>query len=158
VLSRELQGDLQGQGLRISVVVARFNELITSKLLEGAESGLARYGVASDDVTVVRVPGSFEIPVAAKGLAETGTYNAVICLGAVIRGETDHYEHIGGAAARGIANVSLSTGVPVIFGVLTTDTVEQAMDRAGGKQGNSGYNAALAAIEMANLLRALAAD
>ena len=140
------------------MVVARFNELITSKLLEGAESGLARYGVDDDDVTVVRVPGSFEIPVTAKRLAETGRYSAIICLGAVIRGETDHYEHIAGAAAKGIANVSLSTGVPVIFGVLTTETVEQAMNRAGGKQGNSGYSAALAAIEMANLLRALAAD
>ncbi|MCH8207162.1 MAG: 6,7-dimethyl-8-ribityllumazine synthase [Chloroflexi bacterium] len=157
-MSRELQGDLQGKGLRIGVVVARFNELITSKLLEGAESGLARYGVDDDDVTVVRVPGSFEIPVTAKRLAETGRYSAIICLGAVIRGETDHYEHIAGAAAKGIANVSLSTGVPVIFGVLTTETVEQAMNRAGGKQGNSGYSAALAAIEMANLLRALAAD
>ena len=157
-MSREVQGDLEGKGLRVGVVVARFNEFITSRLLEGAESGLARYGVADDDVTVVRVPGSFEIPLTAKRLAETGRYHAVICLGAVIRGETDHYEHIGGAAAKGIANVSLSTGVPVIFGVLTTDTVEQAMDRAGGKQGNSGYNAALAAIKMANLLRALAAD
>ena len=157
-MSRELQGDLEGKGLRVGVVVARFNELITSKLLEGAESGLARYGVADDDVTVVRVPGSFEIPVAAKQLAEAGKYDAVICLGAVIRGETDHYEHIGGAAAKGIANVSLSTGIPVIFGVLTTDTVEQAMNRAGGDQGNSGYNAALTAIEMANLLRVLAAD
>ena len=157
-MSREVKGDLQGKGLRIGVVVARFNELITSKLLEGTESGLARYGVADDDVTVVRVPGSFEIPVTAKTLAETGRYSAVICLGAVIRGETDHYEHIAGEAAKGIANVSLSTGVPVIFGVLTTDTVEQAMNRAGGKMGNSGYNAAVAAIEMANLLRALAAD
>ena len=157
-MSREVKGDLQGKGLRIGVVVARFNELITSKLLEGTESGLARYGVADDDVTVVRVPGSFEIPVTAKTLAETGRYSAIICLGAVIRGETDHYEHIAGEAAKGIANVSLSTGVPVVFGVLTTDTVEQAMNRAGGKMGNSGYNAAVAAIEMANLLRALAAD
>ncbi len=138
------------------MVVARFNELITSRLLEGAVSGLAGHGVADRDVTVVRVPGSFEIPVTARALAESGRYDAVICLGAVIRGETDHYAHIAGQAARGIGNVSLSTGVPVVFGVLTTDTVEQAVGRAGGSKGNAGHNAALVAIEMANLLRALA--
>lgn len=157
-MSRSVQGDLEGKGLRVGVVVACFNELITSRLLEGAESGLARYGVAEDDITVVRVPGSFEIPVAAKRLAESGRYDTVICLGAVIRGETDHYTHIAGQAARGITDVTLTTGIPVVFGVLTTDTVEQAMDRAGGNKGNSGYDDALVAIEMANLLRTLASD
>ena len=157
-MSREVQGDPEGKGLRVGVVVARFNEFITSRLLEGAESGLDRHGVSEDDVTVVRVPGSFEIPVTAKTLAESGRYDAVICLGAVIRGKTDHYEHIAGQAARGITDVALTTGVPVIFGVLTTDTVEQAMDRAGGDKGNAGHNAAQVAIEMANLLRTLAAD
>ena len=153
-MTRDVQGALDGGGLRIGVVVARFNELITSRLLEGARAGLKRHGVA--DVTVVHVPGSFEVPVAAKALAESGGYDAVICLGAVIRGETDHYEHIAGQAARGIVDVSLSTGVPVSFGVLTTDTVEQAMERSGGSKGNAGQNAALVAIEMANLLRTLA--
>ena len=157
-MTRDIQGDLDGNGLRVGVVVARFNELITSRLLDGASSELARRGVADGDVTVVRVPGSFEIPVTARALAESGRYDAVICLGAVIRGETDHYEHIAGQAAKGIADVSLSIGVPVVFGVLTTDTAEQAMDRAGGSKGNAGQNAALVAIEMANLMRALASD
>ena len=157
-MSIEVQGDLEGKGLRVGVVVARFNEFITSRLLEGAESGLAQRGVSEDDVTVVRVPGSFEIPVTAKALAESGKHDAVICLGAVIRGETDHYEHIAGQAAKGITDVALATGVPVVFGVLTTDTVDQAMDRAGGDKGNAGHNAALVAIEMANLLRTLASD
>ncbi len=154
-MSRELQGDLQGQGLRIGVVVARFNDFITSKLLEGAQSALARHGVRDEDVTIANVPGSFEIPLAAKKMAESGSYDSVICLGAVIRGETDHYEHVAGEAAKGIAGASLTTGTPVIFGVLTTDTLEQAINRAGGKQGNNGYSAGLAAIEMANLLRAM---
>ena len=155
-MTRDIQGALDGGGLRVGVVVARFNELVTSRLLEGARAGLARHGVADGDVTVVRVPGSFEVPVAAKALAGSGGYDAVICLGAVIRGETDHYAHIAGQAARGIADVSLATGTPVAFGVLTTDTVEQAMERSGGSKGNAGQNAALVAIEMANLLRALA--
>lgn len=157
-MSRELQGDLQGQGLRIGVVVARFNDFITSKLLEGARAALARHGVRDEDVTVASVPGSFEIPLVARKMAESGRYHAVICLGAVIRGETDHYTHVAGEAAKGIANASVSTGIPVIFGVLTTDTMEQAINRAGGKLGNSGYNAGVAAIEMANLVRALDAD
>ena len=154
-MSRELQGGLRGEGLRIAIVVARFNDFITSKLLDGAHAALERHGVADDDVTVVSVPGSFEIPLAAKKLAESGDHHAVICLGAVIRGETDHYEHVAGEAAKGIAAASLASGRPVIFGVLTTDTLEQAINRAGGKQGNNGYAAGLAAIEMANLMTAL---
>ena len=157
-MGRELKGDLRGEGLKIGLVVAQFNEFITSRLLEGAEASLARHGVKDDDVTVASVPGSFEIPLIAKKMAESGSYDAVICLGAVIRGETDHYEHVAGEAAKGVAAASVSTGVPVIFGVLTTDTLEQAINRAGGKQGNAGYNAGTAAIEMANLVRALGSD
>ena len=154
-MSVELQGGSNGEGLRIAIVVATFNDFITSKLLEGARAALDRHGVRDGDITVARVPGSFELPLAAKKLAESARHDAVICLGAVIRGETDHYEHVAGEAAKGIANASINSGLPVIFGVLTTDTLEQAINRAGGKQGNNGYNAALAAIEMANLMRAL---
>ena len=154
-MSRELQGNLQGQGLKIGVIVARFNDFITSRLLEGAKAGLLSHGVRDEDVTVAWVPGSFEIPLTARKMAESKSYDAVTCLGAVIRGATDHYEHVAGEAAKGIANASVSTGTPVIFGVLTTDTLEQAINRAGAKQGNSGYNAAVSAVEMANLMRAL---
>ena len=154
-MSVELQGGMNGEGLRVAIVVATFNDFITSKLLDGARAALARHGVRDDDVSVASVPGSFELPLVAKNLAESGQHDAVICLGAVIRGETDHYEHVAGEAAKGIANAGFSSGVPVIFGVLTTDTLEQAINRAGGKQGNNGYGAGLAAIEMANLMRAL---
>ena len=154
-MSVELQGGANGAGLRVAVVVANFNDFITSRLLEGARAALARAGARDDDITVVRVPGAFELPLVAKRLAESGQQDAVICLGAVIRGETDHYEHVAGEAAKGIAAAALSSGVPVIFGVLTTDTLEQAINRAGGKSGNNGYNAGLAAVEMANLMRAL---
>lgn len=150
-----MRGDLRGQGLRVGVVVARFNDFITSRLLEGAKAALSSHGVRDEDITIASVPGSFEIPLTAKKLAGSGRFDAVICLGAVIRGETDHYEHVAGEAAKGISAVALATGVPTIFAVLTTDTVEQAINRAGGKQGNSGYSAGVAAIEMANLLRAL---
>ena len=150
-----MQGELNGAGLRIGVIVARFNDFFTSKLQEGAMTALTRHGVRDEDITVVSVPGSFEIPLVAKKMAESGRYEAVICLGAVIRGETDHYEHVAGEAAKGIASAALATGVPVIFGVLTTDTVDQAINRSGGKQGNMGYNAGLTAIEMANLVRAM---
>ncbi len=157
-MSREIQGGLRGEGLRIGIVVARFNDFITSRLLEGARAALQSHGVSDDDVTVASVPGSFELPLAAKKMAESGRYHAVICLGAVIRGETDHYEHVAGEAAKGIAAASLSSGRPVIFGVLTTDTLEQAINRAGGKSGNNGYAAGIAAIEMANLLAAMDGD
>ncbi len=155
MMARELQGGIDGAGLRIAIVVASFNDFITARLLDGAQAALARHGVRDDDITIARVPGSFEIPVVAKRLADSAQCDAVICLGAIIRGETDHYEHVAGEAAKGIANAGLASGVPVIFGVLTTDTLEQAINRAGGKQGNNGYAAGIAAIEMANLMRAL---
>ena len=154
-MPRNLQGALNGESLRVAIVVAEFNDFITSRLLEGALGGLAAHGVRDDDVTVARVPGSFELPLIASKLAASGQHDAVICLGAVIRGETDHYHHVAGEAAKGIAAASANSGIPVIFGVLTTDTVEQAINRAGGKQGNNGYGAAIAAVQMANLTRAL---
>ena len=154
-MTREIQGSLNGDGLRVGIVVAAFNDFITSRLLDGAKAALASHGVRDADVAVVAVPGSFEIPLVAKKLAESGQYDAVICLGAVIRGETDHYQHVAGEAAKGIANASIASGVPVIFGVLTTDTVEQAINRAGGKQGNNGYGAGVAAVQMANVMREL---
>ena len=154
-MPNELKGSLQGEGLKVAVVVARFNDFITSRLQEGAIAALSQYGVADDDVTVVSVPGSFEVPFIAKRLAAANKHDAVVCLGAVIRGETDHYEHVAGEAAKGIAAAAMASGVPVIFGVLTTDTVEQAINRAGGKSGNHGYSAAVTAIEMANLARAI---
>ena len=157
-MSVEMQGGANGEGLRIAIVVANFNDFITSRLLDGAKAALARNGVRDDDVTVVSVPGSFELPLVAKKLAESKRHDAVISLGAVIRGETDHYEHVAGEAAKGIANAGLSSGVPIIFGVLTTYTLEQAINRAGGKQGNNGYGSGLAAIEMANLMRVLDAQ
>ena len=157
-MATKIQGSLKGDGLKVAIIVARFNDFITSRLLEGAAAAMSQYGVAADDVTVVSVPGSFEIPSIAKRLAESGKYDAVVCLGAVIRGETDHYEHVAGEAAKGIAAAGMTSGVPVIFGVLTTDTVEQAINRAGGKSGNHGYGAAVTAIEMANLVKAIDAS
>ncbi len=152
-MTNELEGSLDGVGLRVCIVVARWNSFVTSKLLEGALSGLRERGVLSDDITTAWVPGAFEVPTAAKWAAASGRFDAVICLGAVIRGETAHFEYVAGGAAEGIARVALETGVPVIFGVLTVDSVEQAMDRAGGKEGHKGDEAAQAAIEMANLRR-----
>jgi 6,7-dimethyl-8-ribityllumazine synthase len=152
----ELEGSLDGAGLRVCVVVARWNSFVTTKLLEGAKSGLRERGVDEGDMTVAWVPGAFEVPTAAKWAADSGRFDAVICLGAVIRGETAHFEYVAGGAAEGIASVSLSTGIPVIFGVLTVDSVEQAMDRAGGKEGHKGDESAQAAIEMANLRKTLA--
>ena len=154
-MTKELEGELNGEGLRIGIVVSRFNEFVTKKLLDGATSALNRHGVSDEDVTVAWVPGAFEVPLAAQKMAKSGRYDAVVCVGAVIKGETDHYAFVGQAAANGISNVSRSTGVPVVFSVLTTDTVEQAIDRAGGKHGNTGYKAGAAAIEMATLLRTL---
>ncbi len=149
---RTYEGDLVGRGGRFGIVVARWNELIGKSLLSGALDGLHRHGVPEEDVDVAWAPGSFEIPLVAKKLAATGRYVSVICLGAVIRGATSHYDLVAGGVASGIARVSMETGVPVIFGVLTTDTIEQAIERAGTKAGNKGYESALAAIEMANLL------
>ena len=152
-MSHKLEGNIHGGKLRMGVVVGKFNEFITSRLLEGVESGLISHEVSPEDITVAWVPGSFEIPLIANRMATSGKYDAIICIGAVIRGETDHYEHVASEAAKGIANSSLKSGIPIIFGILTTDTLEQAINRAGAKQGNAGYNAAISAIEMANLIR-----
>ena len=154
-MGRILEGKLLGEGLRFAVVIPRFNDFITAKLLEGAMDALRRHGVAEEDVTIARVPGSFEIPLVAKRLAGSGSYDAVICLGAVIRGATPHFDYVAAEVAKGVAAVGLQTGVPTIFGVLTTDTIEQAVERAGTKAGNKGFDAAMSAIEMANLLREL---
>ena len=150
---KEIEGDHQGHGLRIALVAARFNQFITNLLLDGARSGLSTHGVREEDTVVLRVPGAFELPLIAKTLAGSGRYDAVVCLGSVIRGETTHYDLVSGQAASGVASVSLETEVPVIFGVLTTENIDQAINRAGGKMGNVGYDAALSAIEMANLMR-----
>ncbi|HIE13631.1 MAG TPA: 6,7-dimethyl-8-ribityllumazine synthase [Desulfotomaculum sp.] len=147
------EGHLLGDGLRFGVVVGRFNEFITQKLLGGALDAFYRHGVAEGDITVVWVPGSFEIPFMARRLATSGRYDAVVCLGTVIRGATPHFDYVAGEMAKGIARVGLETGVPVIFGVITADTLEQAIERAGSKAGNRGFNAAVNAIEMANLLK-----
>lgn len=155
-MARIVQGDLSAKGLKFGIVTARFNDFITGKLLEGAIDGLQRHGAAEEDVEVVRVPGAYEIPLAAKMLAQTKKYNAVICLGAVIRGATPHFEYVSAEVSKGVASVSMDTGIPVIFGVLTTDTIEQAIERSGTKSGNKGWDAALSAIEMANVIRQLA--
>jgi 6,7-dimethyl-8-ribityllumazine synthase len=149
------EGKLSGKGLKFALVVGRFNELISTRLYEGALDCLRRHDVADGDVDAAWVPGAFEMPLVAKRLAESGAYDAVICLGAVIRGGTPHFDYIAAEAAKGIAKVSLDSGVPVAFGVLTTDTVEQAVERAGTKAGNKGWGAASTALEMANLMRAL---
>lgn len=152
---REIKADLQGQGLHIAIVVARFNQLVTQRLLEGAQEALSSHGVHDDDTVVAWVPGSFELPLAAKALAETQRYDSIICLGAVIRGETTHYDMVASQASTGIGKASLDTDVPIIFGVLTTEDMDQAINRAGGKSGNLGYNAAMAAIEMARLIQTI---
>ena len=154
-MPKELSGDLNGQGLRVAVVVARFNELVTRPLLNAAIGTLTRYGVVDDDINVVWVPGAFELPVVAKSLAKTSRFDTIVCLGAVIRGETGHYDMVAGNAARGISQVGVDTGVPTIFGVLTTENMDQALNRAGGKAGNMGANAAVAAIETARLVQAI---
>jgi 6,7-dimethyl-8-ribityllumazine synthase len=149
------EGKLSGKGLRFALIVGRFNELISGQLLQGALDNLRRHDVAEADVDVAWVPGAFEMPLIAQHLAASRSYDAVICLGAVIRGGTPHWEYVAGEAAKGIAKVSLDTGVPVVFGVLTTDTIDQAIERAGTKAGNKGWAAATSALEMANLLRTL---
>ena len=154
-MPKEINGDMNGQGLHVGIVVARFNEIITRKLLDSALETLIRHGVRDEDISVSWVPGSFELPVVAKALAKTGRYQAVICLGAVIRGETSHYDMVAGQAAGGINSAGLETGVPTIFGVLTTENMEQALNRAGGKAGNMGANTAVAAVETARLIEAV---
>lgn len=150
-----VEGKLNGSGMHIAIVVARFNSLVTDRLLEGALNALVRHGVLDSDILVVHVPGSHEIPVVAKRLAENDRHDAVICLGAVVRGSTPHFDYVAAGAASGIATASLETGRPVIFGVLTCDTMEQALDRAGGKVGNKGFEAAVTAIEMVSVMKTL---
>lgn len=152
-MPKSYEGHLVGDGLRFGIVVGRFNEFITQKLLGGALDALTRHGVADENVTVVWVPGAFEIPLMAKRMASSKQYDAVICLGTVIRGATPHFEYVASEVAKGVARASMETGVPVIFGVVTADTLEQAIERAGSKAGNKGFNAAVSAIEMANLLK-----
>ena len=149
---KTVEANLIGKGLKFAVVAARFNDFITGKLIEGAEDGLLRHGVNGDDITLYRVPGAFEIPVVAKALAEKDEYDAVICLGAIIRGATPHFDFVAAEASKGVAQVSMNSGKPVIFGIITTDNLEQAIDRAGTKSGNKGYDAAVTAIEMATLM------
>lgn len=149
------EGNLVAQGLRFGVVVARFNEFITSKLLGGAMDALERHGATKDDIEVAWVPGAYEIPLVAQKMAMSKKYDAVICLGTVIRGSTPHFDYVCAEVSKGVAHVALGTGVPTIFGVLTTETIEQAIERAGTKAGNKGFDAATSAIEMANLLRSL---
>ena len=154
-MARFIEGELKADAMRTAIVVGRFNGFITEKLLEGALDCLRRHGAGEDDCTVVRVPGAFEIPAVARRLAHSGRFDAVICLGCVIRGATDHYQYVAGEASRGIAQVARESPVPVVFGVLTVDTIEQAIERAGTKMGNKGADAAISAIEMVNLHRAL---
>ncbi len=151
----EHQGDLNAAGKRFALVVSRYNEFFSGRLLAGAQDCLLRHGAAAEDIEVFRVPGSFELPLAAQRVAATGRFQAIICLGAILRGQTSHFDFVAGEAAKGIARVSVETGVPTIFGVITTETVEQAIDRAGARTGNRGAEAAMSAIEMANLLEDL---
>jgi 6,7-dimethyl-8-ribityllumazine synthase len=150
-----IEGVLKANDLRIAIVASRWNDLIVSRLIGGAEDALLRLGASAANLTLVRVPGSFEIPLAAKKLAESGRCDAIICVGAVIRGETPHFDYIAAEVTKGMAAVSLETGVPIAYGIITADTVEQAINRAGVKAGNKGFEAAMAAVEMANLLKEL---
>lgn len=149
----KIEGKLIAEGIKVGIVVGRFNEFIGSKLVGGAIDGLVRHGVDENDISVAWVPGAFEIPLIAKKMAESKKYDAVICLGAVIRGSTSHYDYVCNEVSKGIASVSLESGIPVLFGVLTTDNIEQAIERAGTKAGNKGYDCALSAIEMVNLIK-----
>ena len=153
-----IDGGLNAEGMRFAIVVAKFNDFVTLKLLDGAKSALLENGVDQSDITVAMVPGSFEIPVVADNLASSGDYDAIICLGAVIKGETDHYEYVSKGAAEGIARVALDNQLPVMFGVLTTHDVEQALDRCGGRKGNEGESSAISAIKTINVLRQITSD
>jgi len=152
---KRIEGELQAEGLKFAIIVSRFNEFITGKLLEGAIDALLRHGASEKNIDIIKVPGSFEIPLVAKKAAQKKSYDAVICLGTVIRGATPHFDYVAAEAAKGIAMASMETGVPVAFGVLTTDTIEQAVERAGSKSGNKGWDAAMVAIEMAQLIKKL---
>ena len=147
------EGKVIGQKMKVALVASRFNEFIVSKLVSGAVDGLVRHGVEDDDISLAWVPGAFEIPVVAQKMAESGKYDAVICLGAVIRGATSHYDYVCNEVSKGVAQVGLKTGIPVLFGVVTTENIEQAIERAGTKSGNKGYDCALSAIEMVNLMK-----
>ncbi|HNR34451.1 MAG TPA: 6,7-dimethyl-8-ribityllumazine synthase [Candidatus Hydrogenedentes bacterium] len=151
-MPKTLEGKLVSSGKKYGIVVARFNEFISSRLLGGALDAMARHGVKDSEITVAWTPGSFEIPIVAKKMAESGKYDAVIALGAVIRGNTPHFDYVASEVSKGVAQIGLATGVPVLFGVLTTETIEQAIERAGTKSGNKGFDAAVAAIEMVNLM------
>ena len=150
-----IQGELQAKGLKFAIIVSRFNDFITGKLLEGAVDGLLRHGAKEEDIDVIKVPGAFEIPLTAKKVASKGSYNALICLGTVIRGATPHFDYVAAEVSKGVATASMETGVPIAFGVLTTDTIEQAVERAGTKSGNKGFDAAMTAIEMAQVFKKL---
>ena len=154
-MPKVIEGKLLAKGKNFAIVVSRFNDFVTSKLTEGAVDALLRSGADTKDIEIIKVPGAFEIPLIAKKAAERGRYNAVICLGAVIRGATPHFDYVSAEVSKGVAMVGLEYGVPVIFGVITTDTIEQAIERAGMKSGNKGWSAALSAIEMANLIEAV---
>ena len=154
-MSKLFEGKLLGEGLKFGVVVSRFNEFITKKLLDGAQDALLRHGVSEADIDIAWVPGAFEIPLVAKKLAQTKRYDAVICLAAVVRGATPHFEHIATEVTKGIAKVGLESGLPISYGIITADTLEQAIERAGTKAGNKGFDAAVDAIEMANLLKGI---
>ena len=157
-MPNNLKIDMNGNGLKIAIVSARFNEVVTRQLMLGALETLDRYGVNDDDISIAWVPGSFELPVVAKAFAESGKYDAIICLGAVIRGETDHYNMVANQSASGIASVGRETGIPTIFGVLTTENMDQAINRSGGKSGNLGSNSAVAAVETALLIKSIKAN
>jgi len=152
-MSKNYQGMLSGKGLKFAIVIARFNEIITGRLLEGARDSLLRHGVNEQDIDIAWTPGSMEIPLAAKKMSETGKYNAIVCLGCVIRGGTPHFEYVASEVNRGISRLSLDSGIPVIQGIITADNMEQAIERAGAKEGNRGFTAANSAIEMANLIK-----
>jgi 6,7-dimethyl-8-ribityllumazine synthase len=156
-MKKVYQGTLLAEGLKFGLIVSRFNEFISGKLLEGAQDALLRHGAREDDIDIAWTPGSFEIPLIAKKMAESGRYNAVVCLGAIIRGGTPHFDYVAAEASKGVAKVSLDTGIPVIFGVITADALEQAIERAGTKAGNMGFKAAMSAIEMANLIKVMKA-
>lgn len=154
-MAKILEGRISAEGFNFAIIVSRFNEFISAKLVEGAMDALKRHGATDEQVSLIKVPGAFEIPLAAKRLAESGHYHAIICLGAVIRGSTPHFEYVAAEVSKGIANVALESKVPVTFGVLTTDSLEQAIERAGSKMGNKGWDAAVAAMEMVNLFKEL---
>ena len=154
-MHKTFEGNLDAKGLRVGLLVSRFNSFISDRLVEGAIDGLLRHNAEKEDINIVRVPGAYEIPPAAKKMAESGRYDAIVCLGAVIRGATPHFDYVSAEVSKGVASVSLDSGIPVAFGVLTTETIEQAIERAGSKAGNKGFDAAMAAVEMANLYKAL---